>query len=178
MCGVSLSITIVLQGRGNVDFVVGDQILVTFNAHIPCADPSTTAAGVALNDRLALSHPGKKHFACPLVHISTIPKFQLFAVHKRTPPEIEKKCFLQRSSLQNLKIFVMCSNPLQISKRCQSVAICIFFFSFGRRRRKKMRLISIGLELRTNTAFSRPHPPSNPLTNPPFRIARWEMYEA
>eukprot|EP00667_Euglena_gracilis_P000475 EG_transcript_475 len=39
----------VAVGRGNVDFVVGDQILVTFNAHIPCADPSTTAAGVALD---------------------------------------------------------------------------------------------------------------------------------
>eukprot|EP00668_Euglena_longa_P027826 GGOE01034860.1.p1 GENE.GGOE01034860.1~~GGOE01034860.1.p1 ORF type:complete len:1009 (-),score=291.19 GGOE01034860.1:1296-3932(-) len=42
------------QGRGNIDFVAGDQIFVTFNAHIPCADPSGAAVTAALEIRRLL----------------------------------------------------------------------------------------------------------------------------
>eukprot|EP00667_Euglena_gracilis_P001096 EG_transcript_1095 len=36
------------QAQGNLDAVVGDQILVTFNAHFACSDPLGAASGVAL----------------------------------------------------------------------------------------------------------------------------------
>eukprot|EP00668_Euglena_longa_P024376 GGOE01030435.1.p1 GENE.GGOE01030435.1~~GGOE01030435.1.p1 ORF type:complete len:1014 (-),score=314.01 GGOE01030435.1:1066-3681(-) len=42
------------QGRGNVDLVAGDQIFVTFNAHIPCADPAAAAVVAALEMRWLL----------------------------------------------------------------------------------------------------------------------------
>eukprot|EP00668_Euglena_longa_P010770 GGOE01013066.1.p1 GENE.GGOE01013066.1~~GGOE01013066.1.p1 ORF type:complete len:959 (-),score=275.61 GGOE01013066.1:1828-4320(-) len=38
----------VAQNRGNIDCLLGDQIFVTFNAHIPCADPAGAAATAAL----------------------------------------------------------------------------------------------------------------------------------
>eukprot|EP00667_Euglena_gracilis_P006415 EG_transcript_6472 len=34
-------------GHGNVDFLAGDQAVVTFNAHMPCSDPPGAAAAVA-----------------------------------------------------------------------------------------------------------------------------------
>eukprot|EP00667_Euglena_gracilis_P000866 EG_transcript_866 len=37
----------VSQSRGNVDYVAGDQALVTFNAHIPCGDPAGAAVTAA-----------------------------------------------------------------------------------------------------------------------------------
>eukprot|EP00668_Euglena_longa_P027830 GGOE01034865.1.p1 GENE.GGOE01034865.1~~GGOE01034865.1.p1 ORF type:complete len:981 (-),score=290.24 GGOE01034865.1:668-3247(-) len=40
---------VVSQSRGNIDFLAGDQIFVTFNAHLPCGDPSGTAAAAALD---------------------------------------------------------------------------------------------------------------------------------
>eukprot|EP00667_Euglena_gracilis_P001261 EG_transcript_1261 len=47
--------------RGNVDCVLGDQIFVTFNAHIPCADPAGAAAAAALEVRhQLLRHLGDK----------------------------------------------------------------------------------------------------------------------
>eukprot|EP00668_Euglena_longa_P041050 GGOE01054017.1.p1 GENE.GGOE01054017.1~~GGOE01054017.1.p1 ORF type:complete len:981 (-),score=246.15 GGOE01054017.1:238-2787(-) len=39
----------VLQSRGNIDFLAGDQIFVTFNAHLPCGDPAGAAAAGALD---------------------------------------------------------------------------------------------------------------------------------
>eukprot|EP00667_Euglena_gracilis_P005218 EG_transcript_5248 len=41
----------VSQGRGNVDCVLGDQVFVTFNAHLPCSDPAGAAATAALDVR-------------------------------------------------------------------------------------------------------------------------------
>eukprot|EP00667_Euglena_gracilis_P019852 EG_transcript_21338 len=35
-------------GRGNIDCILGDQIFVTFNAHIPCSDPAGAATAAAL----------------------------------------------------------------------------------------------------------------------------------
>eukprot|EP00668_Euglena_longa_P026819 GGOE01033541.1.p1 GENE.GGOE01033541.1~~GGOE01033541.1.p1 ORF type:complete len:1010 (+),score=259.64 GGOE01033541.1:275-3031(+) len=34
--------------KGNIDIIVGDQVLVTFNAHFGCSDPPATASHVAL----------------------------------------------------------------------------------------------------------------------------------
>ena len=42
------------QARGNIDAVIGDEILVTFNAHVPCTDPTASATSVALNLRKQL----------------------------------------------------------------------------------------------------------------------------
>eukprot|EP00667_Euglena_gracilis_P000644 EG_transcript_642 len=42
------------QGRGNIDFLSGDQIYATFNAHVPCADPAGAASAVALDIRQQL----------------------------------------------------------------------------------------------------------------------------
>eukprot|EP00668_Euglena_longa_P010929 GGOE01013252.1.p1 GENE.GGOE01013252.1~~GGOE01013252.1.p1 ORF type:complete len:995 (-),score=273.75 GGOE01013252.1:1826-4810(-) len=42
------------QGRGNVDFVAGDRIFVTFNAHIPCPEPANAAVNAALEMRRLL----------------------------------------------------------------------------------------------------------------------------
>eukprot|EP00667_Euglena_gracilis_P002318 EG_transcript_2318 len=39
----------VSQGRGNIDFLSGDQVFATFNAHLPCGDPAGAAAAVALD---------------------------------------------------------------------------------------------------------------------------------
>eukprot|EP00667_Euglena_gracilis_P022728 EG_transcript_25400 len=39
------------QNRGNVDFVAGDQVAVTFNAHIPCGDPAGAAVNAAFEMR-------------------------------------------------------------------------------------------------------------------------------
>eukprot|EP00667_Euglena_gracilis_P001270 EG_transcript_1270 len=47
--------TLVSRGRGNVDLLVGDQIVVTFNAHLPCADPAGAAAAAALEMRQQLA---------------------------------------------------------------------------------------------------------------------------
>eukprot|EP00667_Euglena_gracilis_P000617 EG_transcript_617 len=33
--------------RGNVDFLAGDQVIITFNAHLPCSDPAGTATNAA-----------------------------------------------------------------------------------------------------------------------------------
>eukprot|EP00667_Euglena_gracilis_P000676 EG_transcript_676 len=42
------------QGRGNVDCVLGDQVFVTFNAHIPCSDGPGAATTAALDMRQRL----------------------------------------------------------------------------------------------------------------------------
>jgi class 3 adenylate cyclase len=44
----------VSQARGNIDSIVGDQILVTFNAHISCGDPVGAAVAAALELTAAL----------------------------------------------------------------------------------------------------------------------------
>eukprot|EP00667_Euglena_gracilis_P000855 EG_transcript_855 len=44
----------VSQGRGNVDFLSGDQVFVTFNAHVPCGDPAGAAVAAALDLRQLL----------------------------------------------------------------------------------------------------------------------------
>eukprot|EP00668_Euglena_longa_P024397 GGOE01030456.1.p1 GENE.GGOE01030456.1~~GGOE01030456.1.p1 ORF type:complete len:1000 (-),score=273.11 GGOE01030456.1:297-2939(-) len=44
----------VSQGRGNVDCILGDQIFVTFNAHVPCAEPAGAAVAAALEMRRLL----------------------------------------------------------------------------------------------------------------------------
>eukprot|EP00668_Euglena_longa_P026817 GGOE01033539.1.p1 GENE.GGOE01033539.1~~GGOE01033539.1.p1 ORF type:complete len:393 (-),score=111.35 GGOE01033539.1:1074-2252(-) len=36
------------KAQGNIDAIVGDQVLVTFNAHFACSDPPITASHVAL----------------------------------------------------------------------------------------------------------------------------------
>eukprot|EP00667_Euglena_gracilis_P000918 EG_transcript_918 len=46
----------VVQGRGHIDCILGDQIFVTFNAHINCADPAGAAAAAALEVRAQLLH--------------------------------------------------------------------------------------------------------------------------
>eukprot|EP00668_Euglena_longa_P024374 GGOE01030433.1.p1 GENE.GGOE01030433.1~~GGOE01030433.1.p1 ORF type:complete len:996 (-),score=297.12 GGOE01030433.1:178-2808(-) len=46
----------VSQGRGNVDCILGDQIFVTFNAHIPCSDPATACAAASLELQSQLCH--------------------------------------------------------------------------------------------------------------------------
>eukprot|EP00667_Euglena_gracilis_P000564 EG_transcript_564 len=51
---VTLVHTAASMGRGNVDCVLGDQIFVTFNAHLPCADPAGAAAATALEMRYRL----------------------------------------------------------------------------------------------------------------------------
>eukprot|EP00668_Euglena_longa_P024145 GGOE01030159.1.p1 GENE.GGOE01030159.1~~GGOE01030159.1.p1 ORF type:complete len:969 (-),score=259.89 GGOE01030159.1:118-2667(-) len=45
---------VVSQGRGNIDFLAGDQIFVTFNAHLPCSDPAGVATAAALDVRQSL----------------------------------------------------------------------------------------------------------------------------
>eukprot|EP00667_Euglena_gracilis_P003360 EG_transcript_3367 len=44
----------VAQHRGNIDCLLGDQVFVTFNAHIPCGDPAEAAlaAGLELQSQL------------------------------------------------------------------------------------------------------------------------------
>eukprot|EP00667_Euglena_gracilis_P002512 EG_transcript_2511 len=37
------------KAQGNLDAILGDQVLVTFNAHFGCSDPHTTASHVALD---------------------------------------------------------------------------------------------------------------------------------
>eukprot|EP00667_Euglena_gracilis_P001511 EG_transcript_1513 len=37
------------KAQGNIDAIIGDQLLVTFNAHFACSDPPTAAANVALD---------------------------------------------------------------------------------------------------------------------------------
>eukprot|EP00667_Euglena_gracilis_P022797 EG_transcript_25518 len=44
------------QHRGNVDCVLGDQVFVTFNAHIPCSDSAGSAVAAALEVRQKLLH--------------------------------------------------------------------------------------------------------------------------
>eukprot|EP00667_Euglena_gracilis_P001615 EG_transcript_1617 len=41
----------VTKDHGNLDCILGDQVFATFNAHIPCADPSGPAATAALSIR-------------------------------------------------------------------------------------------------------------------------------
>eukprot|EP00667_Euglena_gracilis_P001677 EG_transcript_1676 len=48
---VTLVHTVASQSRGNVDFLAGDEVVVTFNAHVPCADPAEAAATAALDLR-------------------------------------------------------------------------------------------------------------------------------
>eukprot|EP00667_Euglena_gracilis_P001134 EG_transcript_1134 len=43
------------KAQGNLDAIVGDQLLVTFNAHFACSDPPAAAAGVALDVVAALT---------------------------------------------------------------------------------------------------------------------------
>eukprot|EP00668_Euglena_longa_P010923 GGOE01013245.1.p1 GENE.GGOE01013245.1~~GGOE01013245.1.p1 ORF type:complete len:576 (-),score=186.97 GGOE01013245.1:1702-3396(-) len=43
-----------VQGRGNIDYLAGDQVFVTFNAHVPCGDPAGAAAVAALDMRQQL----------------------------------------------------------------------------------------------------------------------------
>eukprot|EP00667_Euglena_gracilis_P000794 EG_transcript_794 len=43
------------KAQGNLDAIVGDQLLVTFNAHFACSDPPAAAAGVALDVVAALN---------------------------------------------------------------------------------------------------------------------------
>eukprot|EP00667_Euglena_gracilis_P000851 EG_transcript_851 len=45
---------VVSQGRGNIDFLSGDQVFATFNAHLPCGDPAGAAAAAALEVRQQL----------------------------------------------------------------------------------------------------------------------------
>eukprot|EP00668_Euglena_longa_P005091 GGOE01005979.1.p1 GENE.GGOE01005979.1~~GGOE01005979.1.p1 ORF type:complete len:988 (-),score=289.28 GGOE01005979.1:430-3117(-) len=45
---VALVHTAASHGRGNIDCILGDQIFVTFNAHIPCSDPAGSAVASAL----------------------------------------------------------------------------------------------------------------------------------
>eukprot|EP00667_Euglena_gracilis_P006190 EG_transcript_6246 len=42
------------KAQGNIDAILGDQILVTFNAHFPCSDPPSAASNVALEVMEAL----------------------------------------------------------------------------------------------------------------------------
>eukprot|EP00667_Euglena_gracilis_P000584 EG_transcript_585 len=39
---------VAFKAQGNIDAILGDQVLVTFNAHFGCSDPATTAGHVAL----------------------------------------------------------------------------------------------------------------------------------
>eukprot|EP00667_Euglena_gracilis_P001298 EG_transcript_1297 len=41
----------VAQSRGNLDCLLGDHVLASFNAHIPCSDPAGAAATAALQAR-------------------------------------------------------------------------------------------------------------------------------
>eukprot|EP00667_Euglena_gracilis_P001109 EG_transcript_1109 len=40
---------VVSQNRGNIDFLSGDQVFATFNAHVPCGDPAGSASAAALD---------------------------------------------------------------------------------------------------------------------------------
>eukprot|EP00668_Euglena_longa_P023923 GGOE01029869.1.p1 GENE.GGOE01029869.1~~GGOE01029869.1.p1 ORF type:complete len:912 (-),score=267.54 GGOE01029869.1:569-3052(-) len=51
---VALVHTAASHGRGNIDCILGDQIFVTFNAHIPCSDPAGSAVAVAFEVRRQL----------------------------------------------------------------------------------------------------------------------------
>eukprot|EP00668_Euglena_longa_P025439 GGOE01031793.1.p1 GENE.GGOE01031793.1~~GGOE01031793.1.p1 ORF type:complete len:987 (-),score=303.47 GGOE01031793.1:1084-3660(-) len=44
----------VSQNRGNIDYLAGDQIFATFNAHIPCGDPAGAVVAAALDVRQQL----------------------------------------------------------------------------------------------------------------------------
>eukprot|EP00668_Euglena_longa_P010385 GGOE01012576.1.p1 GENE.GGOE01012576.1~~GGOE01012576.1.p1 ORF type:complete len:591 (+),score=168.17 GGOE01012576.1:1201-2973(+) len=45
------------KSQGNIDAIIGDQMLVTFNAHFVCSDPPTAASNVALDLVEALRGP-------------------------------------------------------------------------------------------------------------------------
>eukprot|EP00668_Euglena_longa_P044265 GGOE01058872.1.p1 GENE.GGOE01058872.1~~GGOE01058872.1.p1 ORF type:complete len:983 (-),score=289.04 GGOE01058872.1:748-3420(-) len=51
---VTLVHTAASHGRGNIDCILGDQIFVTFKAHIPCSDSAGSAVAVALEVRRQL----------------------------------------------------------------------------------------------------------------------------
>eukprot|EP00667_Euglena_gracilis_P000816 EG_transcript_816 len=48
---VALFHEVVSQGRGNIDCVLGDQIIATFNAHLPCGDAASAAVATAAEVR-------------------------------------------------------------------------------------------------------------------------------
>eukprot|EP00667_Euglena_gracilis_P000496 EG_transcript_496 len=50
------------KAQGNVDAVLGDQVLVTFNAHFGCSDPPTAASNVAVDLLTAF----REEFTCGL----------------------------------------------------------------------------------------------------------------
>eukprot|EP00667_Euglena_gracilis_P001528 EG_transcript_1527 len=52
---------LVAKAQGNIDAVIGDQLLVTFNAHFGCSDPPVAASHVALDVLTAL----KEELAIP-----------------------------------------------------------------------------------------------------------------
>eukprot|EP00667_Euglena_gracilis_P000878 EG_transcript_877 len=60
----------VTMGRGNLDCVLGDQLWVTFNAHLPCGDPASAAAAAALEVQRQL-----------LVKVGARMRFQIAAAH-------------------------------------------------------------------------------------------------
>eukprot|EP00669_Euglena_mutabilis_P006280 TRINITY_DN1953_c0_g1_i1.p1 TRINITY_DN1953_c0_g1~~TRINITY_DN1953_c0_g1_i1.p1 ORF type:complete len:393 (-),score=42.61 TRINITY_DN1953_c0_g1_i1:1047-2225(-) len=62
----------VAQARGNLDCVVGDQIFATFNAHISCSDPVTSAVTAALDAQTSFSKTAGCSFAC-LIGLSSGP---------------------------------------------------------------------------------------------------------
>eukprot|EP00668_Euglena_longa_P003662 GGOE01004297.1.p1 GENE.GGOE01004297.1~~GGOE01004297.1.p1 ORF type:complete len:1006 (-),score=297.89 GGOE01004297.1:605-3193(-) len=45
---LSLAHGLVRQARGNIDSIIGDQLMITFNAHVRCSDASSVAARTAL----------------------------------------------------------------------------------------------------------------------------------
>eukprot|EP00667_Euglena_gracilis_P001593 EG_transcript_1593 len=53
---------VVSKDNGNLDCLLGDQVFVTFNAHIPCADPPGSAATAALNIQSRLQTGDRMHF--------------------------------------------------------------------------------------------------------------------
>eukprot|EP00668_Euglena_longa_P001609 GGOE01001900.1.p1 GENE.GGOE01001900.1~~GGOE01001900.1.p1 ORF type:complete len:983 (-),score=271.08 GGOE01001900.1:731-3679(-) len=52
---ISLVHSLVAQARGNIDSIIGDQVLVTFNAHIQCCDAPSVAAHAALELQTVLA---------------------------------------------------------------------------------------------------------------------------
>eukprot|EP00668_Euglena_longa_P009266 GGOE01011177.1.p1 GENE.GGOE01011177.1~~GGOE01011177.1.p1 ORF type:complete len:1003 (-),score=268.62 GGOE01011177.1:1210-3858(-) len=48
------------QSHGNIDCILGDQILITFNAHVPCAEPAAAAVAAALEMRRLLLHVARE----------------------------------------------------------------------------------------------------------------------
>eukprot|EP00668_Euglena_longa_P008683 GGOE01010456.1.p1 GENE.GGOE01010456.1~~GGOE01010456.1.p1 ORF type:complete len:405 (-),score=101.87 GGOE01010456.1:785-1843(-) len=51
---ISIIHEVASQGRGNIDCILGDQAFITFNTHIPCAEPAGAAVAAALDIRRLL----------------------------------------------------------------------------------------------------------------------------